>query len=188
MEAPFKAPGIVAIHKTTTADLDQIHSGSPTLVQTEWRPVWKLYISSRMAKYIVLSSVRRHQDWAEGPRGWVHMALGSPASVQQATFPSRGQVALAGSLGEVWLQNVPESWWAARSFQWKQTFISSNLVMESMESRSLSRKAIGPENPPKIWMLLGKKRQLVRRRSCLALGWVQSKGERGTQCIGSLQR
>lgn len=60
--------------------------------------------------------------------------------------------------------------------------------MESMGSRSLSRKATGPENPPKIWMLLGKKRQLVRRRGCLALVWVCRAREREEQNVSVVCR
>lgn len=89
LKAPFKVPGVGATPRTTNVDLDQIHSGSPN-PGPEWRPadVW-------------LSSVRCQQDWGEGPRGWVHMALRIPASVLHATFPPRSQAAFAGSLGEV---------------------------------------------------------------------------------------
>lgn len=45
LEAPFKVPGLGATPRTPNVDLDQIHSGSPTLVQNVWLSIsrWPIH-------------------------------------------------------------------------------------------------------------------------------------------------
>lgn len=113
-----------------------------------------------------------HQDWTEGPRGWVHLALGS---VQQGHIPIQKP---SGTCRQSRGGLTPESF--RELVGCKKPSMEADackqqpgcLVMKSMGSRSLSRIAIGPENPPKIWMLLGRKDSTAGTKMELPRPWL----------------
>lgn len=152
LEAPFKVPGVGATPRTTNVDLDKIHSGSPTLVQNgdlQMSGCTSLdgqvhhgvlcQVSSRLGRGS--KGLRPHgsEDFCQCPAG--HISIQKPSGICRQ---SRRDL-------------TPECSRELVGCKKSSMEAGSILAMESMGSRSLSRKATGPENPPKIWSCWGRR-------------------------------